>query len=336
MIMHLGIDHFGDTKNNNPAQTLRDLVTQAELADHVGLASYNLGEHHRDDYAVTAPDIVLSHMAAKTQRIKLGTAVIVLSSDDPVRLYERFSTMDALSNGRMELTVGRGSFTESFPLFGFNLSDYEELFDEKLRMLTRLWNERPVTWKGHHTQALTNQELFPPMAPGAVPLYVAVGGSPESVIRAARHNLGLRLAIIGGDPERFAPFTDLYRRARSEFGHTDTTSVGFHSHGLVARTDAEAREAFFPDYLSHTTRLSLERGWGKITRARFEHEVEHGALFVGSPETVARKLAAKVTALGVDTFNLKTGHGNQDAQLRSIELLGTEVAPLLSDMLAGS
>lgn len=263
-----------------------------------------------------------------------AAAVIVLSSDGPVRVYERISTLNALSGGRAELTVGRGSFTESFPLFGCDLSKYEGLFEEKLVMLVRLWRERPATWGGDLAQSLREQELYPPLdAAGSVPpLAVAVGGSPQSVVRAAYHDLDLRLAVIGGAPERFVPFADLYRRAQDEFGHAQDSSIAFHSPGLVADTDEEAAEAFYPQYAANNNRVGAERGWPRTTRARFNDEVAHGALFVGSPETVARKAADAMLALGADTFDLKIGLGSQEAQLRSIELLGIRAAPMVREM----
>lgn len=334
--LHFGLDTFGDLQDGDFAATLRKVVDQARLADQVGVHALNLGEHHRDDYAISAPDTVLSYIAAATERLHLGTAVIVLSSDDPVRVYERISTLHALSGGRAELTVGRGSFTESFPLFGYDLAKYEGLSEEKLAMLVQLWRERPATWDGELAQSLSKQELYPPLdAAGSVPpLAVAVGGSPQSVVRAAYHDLDLRLAVIGGAPERFAPFADLYRRAQDGFGHVQDNSVGFHSPGLIADTDEEAAEAFFPQYAANNNRVGAERGWPRMTRARFDDEVTHGALFVGSPETVARKVADAMLALGADTFDLKIGLGSQEAQLRSIELLGTKVAPMVRDMVA--
>ncbi len=310
------------------------MVEQVKLADQVGLDGFNLGEHHRDDYAISAPDTVLSYLAGVTENIHLGTAVIVLSSDDPVRIYERFSTIQALSNNRVELTVGRGSFTESFPLFGYSLSDYEGLFEEKLAMLAEIMKNRPFTWEGKFTQSLQNQELWPPIDADKLPIYVAVGGSPQSVVRAARHDFGLRLAIIGGAVSRFAPFADLYRRAQEEFGHAPGKSVGWHSPGLIADTDEEAVDAFYEKHLKGVTRLGAERGWGAMTRERFDHEVKAGALFVGSPETVAKKIVKGITALKADRFDLKIGTGSQDALMKSVELYGTKVVPLVRDMIA--
>lgn len=332
--LKFGLDTFGDVTDGDYVKGLKNVVEQAKLADQVGLYTFNVGEHHRDDYGISAPDTVLSHIAGVTENIHLGTAVIVLSSDDPVRIYERFSTIQALSGNRVQLTVGRGSFIESFPLFGYSLSDYEELFEEKLGMLVEIVNNRPVTWQGKHTQSLEEQEIWPPLDKDKMPIYVAVGGSPQSVVRAAKHDLGLRLAIIGGAVSRFAPFADLYRRAQEEFGHEPGKSVGWHSHGLVADTDEGAVEAFYEKHVAHVTRLGNERGWGAMTPERFNHELRSGALFVGSPETVARKITKGIKALGADSFDLKIGTGSQEAILKSIELYGTKVVPMVRDMIA--
>ena len=333
--LKFGLDTFGEIIDNDAYSTMRYVVDQAKLADEVGLHSFNVGEHHRDDYVISAPDIMLANIAAVTKNIHLGTAVIVLSSDDPVRVYERFSTIHALSNGRAELTVGRGSFTESFPLFGYELADYETLFEEKLAMLKALFSQRPVTWNSEHTQALADQEVYPELQ-GELPVYVAVGGSPQSVVRAAHHDLGLRLAVIGGDPERFAPFADLYRRAQKEFGHSSVGKVGWHSPGLVADTDEEAIEAFEADYMKFNSRVGAERGWPPMSHGRFLGEVQQGALFVGSVETVAEKITRSMKALGADTFDMKIGAGSKDAQLKSIELFGTKVVPMVRDMMSES
>lgn len=332
--LKFGLDTFGDVTDGDYVKGLCNVVEQAKLADQVGLYTFNVGEHHRDDYGISAPDTVLAYLAGVTENIHLGTAVIVLSSDDPVRIYERFSTIQALSGNRAQLTVGRGSFIESFPLFGYSLGDYEALFEEKLGMLVEVVKNRPVTWQGKLTQSLENQELWPPLDGDKLPVYVAVGGSPESVVRAARHDLGLRLAVIGGAVSRFAPFVDLYHRAQEEFGHEPGKSIGWHSHGLVADTDEEAVEAFYDLHVAHMTRLGQERGWSPMTRESFDREVRSGALFVGSPETVARKIAKGIQALGADSFDLKIGTGSQDAILKSIELFGAKVAPLVRDMVA--
>ncbi len=342
MTVELGIDTFGDVTwddDDRPvshAQTVRNVVEQGVLADQVGLHSIGIGEHHRDDFAISAPDVVLAGIATRTQQLRLGTAVTVLSSDDPVRVYERFATLDALSGGRAEVVLGRGSFTESFPLFGYDLQDYEALFEEKLALFAALRTSQPVTWKGTLTQDLRDVTLYPPLENGPLPTWIAVGGSPQSVVRAAHYDIPLMLAIIGGPVERFAPFSDLYRRALVEFGHTPDNPVAYHSYGYVAETDEQAREEFFRPYVISTERIGAERGWPAPTKESFLEEVEHGSMAVGSPETVARKIAAGVRALGASRFDLKisTGPLSHGKLMRSIELYGTRVAPLVRDMLA--
>ncbi|WP_270240133.1 LLM class flavin-dependent oxidoreductase [Kocuria marina] len=342
MTVELGIDTFGDVTwddDDRPvshAQTVRNVVEQGMLADQVGLHSIGIGEHHRDDFAISAPDVVLAGIATRTQQLRLGTAVTVLSSDDPVRVYERFATLDALSEGRAEVVLGRGSFTESFPLFGYDLQDYEALFEEKLALFAALRTSQPVTWKGTLTQDLRDVTLYPPLENGPLPTWIAVGGSPQSVVRAAHYDIPLMLAIIGGPVERFAPFSDLYRRALAEFGHTPDNPVAYHSYGYVAETDEQAREEFFRPYVISTERIGAERGWPAPTKESFLEEVEHGSMAVGSPETVARKIAAGVRALGASRFDLKisTGPLSHGKLMRSIELYGTRVAPLVRDMLA--
>ena len=342
MTVELGIDTFGDVTwddDDRPvshAQTVRNVVEQGVLADQVGLHSIGIGEHHRDDFAISAPDVVLAGIATRTQQLRLGTAVTVLSSDDPVRVYERFATLDALSHGRAEVVLGRGSFTESFPLFGYDLQDYDALFEEKLALFAALRTSQPVTWKGTLTQDLRDVTLYPPLENGPLPTWIAVGGSPQSVVRAAHYDIPLMLAIIGGPVERFAPFSDLYRRALAEFGHTPDNPVAYHSYGYVAETDEQAREEFFRPYVISTERIGAERGWPAPTKESFLEEVEHGSMAVGSPETVARKIAAGVRALGASRFDLKisTGPLSHGKLMRSIELYGTRVAPLVRDMLA--
>lgn len=342
MTVELGIDTFGDVTwddDDRPvshAQTVRNVVEQAVLADQVGLHSIGIGEHHRDDFAISAPDVVLAGIATRTERLRLGTAVTVLSSDDPVRVYERFATLDALSHGRAEVVLGRGSFTESFPLFGYDLQDYDALFEEKLALFAALRTGQPVTWNGTLTQDLRDVTLYPPLENGPLPTWIAVGGSPQSVVRAAHYDIPLMLAIIGGPVERFAPFSDLYRRALAEFGHTPDNPVAYHSYGYVAETDEQAREEFFRPYVISTERIGAERGWPAPTKESFLEEVEHGSMAVGSPETVARKIAAGVRALGASRFDLKisTGPLSHGKLMRSIELYGTRVAPLVRDMLA--
>ena len=336
----LGLDTFGDITirpdgtRSTDAQTIRDIVDEAVRADEVGLSFFGVGEHHRHEFAVSSPELVLAAAAARTEKIHLGTAVTVLSSDDPVRVYERFATLDAISDGRAEVILGRGSFIESFPLFGYDLADYEVLFEEKLDLFSRLRDEKPVTWQGATRAALENADVYPKTANG-ITAWVGVGGSPESVVRTARYGYGLMLAIIGGPVERFSPFSDLYRRALAEFGHSDNP-VAYHSYGYVADTDEQAREEFFRPYTISTERIGAERGWPAPTEESFLEEVEHGSMAVGSPETVARKIAAGVRALGASRFDLKisTGPLSHGKLMRSIELYGTRVAPLVRDMLA--
>ncbi len=342
--VELGLDTFGDItvddegRRRSHAQVIRDVVAEGVLADQVGVDFIGVGEHHRDDYAVTSPDVVLAAIAGQTERIHLGSAVTVLSSDDPVRVFERFSTLDAISNGRAEVILGRGSFIESFPLFGYELDQYEVLFEEKLDLFVRLLAERPVTWSGTTRAPLDEQRVYPPTESGRLMTWVGVGGSPQSVLRTARHGLPLMLAIIGGDPARFVPFADLYRRALQELGR-DPLPVGAHSPGHIAETDEAAREQLFPYFKANRDRIGAERGWGPLTRAGFDHEAgPRGSLYVGSPETVARKIARTVSTLGLDRFDLKYSNGPMphDLLMRSIELYGTEVIPRVRELLAES
>lgn len=338
MTIELGLDTFGDvTDPSDPARTVRDVVEQATLADSVGVDAFGIGEHHRDDFAISAPDVVLGAIAARTDRMRLGSAVTVLSSDDPIRVFERFATIDALSSGRAEVTLGRGSFTESFPLFGFELEQYEELFTEKLDLFTRVRTGEPVTWSGALRPPLTDQRVYPSLANPPLPTWIAVGGSPESVVRAARYGLPLMLAIIGGDPLRFAPYVDLYRRALDQFGHATDLPVGVHSPGHVADTDEAAREQLWPHYRANVARIGAERGWPPPTRIEFDRSTgPGGSLYVGSPDTVAHKIAHTARALGLSRFDLKYAHGplpHADL-MRSVELYGTQVIPLVRELLA--
>lgn len=334
-----GLDTFGDSSaddNGNPisqAQTIRDLVAQAVLADELGLDNFNVGEHHRDDYAVSAPDTVLAGIATVTKNITLGTGVTVLSSEDPVRVYQRFATIDAMSNGRAEITAGRGSFTESFPLFGYSLSDYHVLFEEKLDLLVQLLKEKPVTWSGTTRASLTNQQVYPKTENG-LKLRVGVGGSPESVIRAANHGIPMALAIIGGDPARFEPFARLYRTRLQELGKPELP-VSIHSPGYLAPTDEEAAEEFWPFYKASFGRIGRERGWGEASHGQFMSEVLHGSMYVGSPETVAQKIAYAMKSVGAQRFDLKYSNGPmpQSKLLRNIELYATEVVPRVKQLL---
>ena len=340
MDIELGLDTFGDVTAGEDgrllpqAQVIRQVVEQGTLADELGIDFIGMGEHHRDDFAVSAPDVVLAAIAARTRRILLGSAVTVLSSDDPVRVFERFSTLDAVSNGRAEVILGRGSFTESFPLFGFDLNRYEELFEEKVELFARLLEQKPVSWQGNTRAALTNQRVYPLVEKPPLKTWIGVGGSPQSVIRAARHGLPLMLAIIGGDPRRFMPYVTLYRRALDELGKP-ALPIGVHSPGYIADTDAQAREELFPDYKRMRDRIGGERGWPPMRRQDFDAEADHGSLYLGSPETVARKIAATVKALGLARFDLKYSAGAlaHEKLMHSIELYGRKVIPLVRDIL---
>lgn len=339
--LKFGLDTFGDVtvdgagRRLHQAQVIRDVVDEGVLADSVGIDAFGVGEHHRDDYAVSSPDMVLAAIGARTRRITLGTAVTVLSSDDPIRVYERFATLDAISSGRAEITLGRGSFIESFPLFGYDLNDYELLFTEKVELFARIRSEGPVTWKGKTRAALTDAQVYPKTERGGIPTWIGVGGTPESVVRAARYGFNLALAIIGGAPARFRPFVDLYHRALEEYGR-ERLPIAVHSPGFVADTDDAAREQLYPHFKVNRDRIGRERGWGPTSHADYVHEVEHGAVFAGSPETVAQKIAGTVRALGIDRFDLKYSNGTMPhgQLMRCIELYGTQVAPRVRELLA--
>ena len=341
LLLELGLDTFGDVTRGADgaplpyAEVIRDVVAEAVLADALGVDFFGVGEHHRADFAVSAPDVVLAAIAGRTTRIRLGSAVTVLSSDDPVRVFQRFATLDAVSGGRAEVILGRGSFTESFPLFGYALDDYETLFEEKLDLFAALRRQGPVTWQGTVRPGLRAQTVFPPVAGAPLRTWVGVGGSPESVVRAARHGLPLMLAIIGGDPRRFRPYVDLFARALAELG-TPALPIGVHSPGHVAATDAAAIDDFWPSYKAMHDRIGAERGWPPMARAAFEREVEAGSLYVGSPETVARKIAATAKALGLARFDMKYSAGPlaHDKLMRCIELYGRDVVPRVRALLA--
>ncbi|MDX6689973.1 MAG: hypothetical protein QOG15_1430 [Solirubrobacteraceae bacterium] len=316
-------------------QVIRNTVEEAVLAESVGIDSFNIGEHYRPDMMDSANHVILAAIASRTERIRLGTAVTVLSTQDPVRLYTDFATLDAVSNGRAQLIVGRGSLTESFPLFGFDLTDYEALFEEKLDLLTRLLREQPVTWAGTFRSALTDQVLSPPIPEGNIPAWVGVGGSPQSVIRAARFGLPLMLAIIGGNPNRFAPYVELYKRALEEHGQP-ALPVGVHSLGFVAPTDEEAMDLQWPYYKQQFESAARERGWRAPTYEQFLAEVDHGSMYVGSPQTVANRIAAVIRTLGLSRFDLAYAVGRipHEQRMATIELYGREVIPRVRELLA--
>ncbi len=339
--LEFGLDTFGDMQHDDAGkkisagQTIRNVVAQAVFADQLGLDHFSIGEHHRDDFAVSAPDTVLAGIATQTSRIRLGTGVTVLSSDDPVRVYQRFATIDALSNGRAEITAGRGSFIESFPLFGYELKDYGVLFEEKLELLVEILKEHAVTWSGKTRAPLNNQEIYPKTERGSIPLRVGVGGTPESVVRAARLNAKLAIAIIGGDPARFAPFSDLYRTAMKEFGH-ELLPISIHSPGHISDSDEQAIEELWPHYEAMFGRIGRERGWGPTSKAHFINEVRHGSFYVGTPETVAKKMAYAISSVGVQRFDFKYSNGPMPHSqlMKSIELYATKVVPMVKEILA--
>jgi probable LLM family oxidoreductase len=337
----LGLDSFMAVTahdNGQPIpgdQVIRNVVEEGVLAEQVGIDSFNIGEHYRDDMMDSASHVVLAAIAGRTEHIKLGTAVTVLSTQDPVRLYNNFATLDAVSGGRAQLILGRGSAIESFPLFGYDLREYEEIFEEKLALFVELLHGGPVTWQGKYRPPLDGVVLTPPVPEGNLPTWVGSGGSPESVIRAARYGLPLMLAVIGGRPERFRPLVDLYRRALAQDGKPDLP-VGLHTLAYVARTDEEAIETQWPHWLETFGRASRERGWRPPTRAQFEAEVEHGALFVGSPDTVATRLASVMRTLDVERLGLHYAIGKvpYEQRAQAIRLLGTEVFPRVRELLA--
>lgn len=335
--LEFGLHTFGDVSRGpdgrllSQAQVIRQVVAEGVRADQAGVDVFGVGEHHREDFAVSSPEMVLGAIAAQTTRVRLGSAVTVLSSDDPVRVFQRFSTLDAVSSGRAEVILGRGSFTESFPLFGYPLEQYAELFEEKLDLFAALLEHDrtgvPVSWRGRTRAALNGQRVFPPTE-GALRTWIGVGGSPESVLRAARYRLPLALAIIGGSPRRFAPYVDLYHRALEQHGAA-SLPVAVHSPGHVSETDEQARREFWSPYREMRDRIGAERGWPPMSQVEFDREIETGSLYVGSPETVARKIAETVQALGVSRFDLKYSAGPlaHETMLRGIELFGREVIP---------
>ena len=340
--MIFGLDTFGDVPLDDAgvpvshARAIRQLVDEAVIADQLGVDVFTVGEHHRPEYSVSSPETVLAGMATVTSRIRLGSGVTVLSSDDPVRVFQRFATVDALSNGRADVILGRGSFTESFPLFGYDLKDYDVLFEEKIELFAQLLKEAPVTWNGTTRAPLVNADVYPKTESG-LKTWVGVGGTPASVVRTAKYGFPLMLAIIGGQPERFSPFIDLYKRAAGEYG-TTAWPVGMHSPGFIADTDNDAKEIFWPHYKVVRDRIGALRGWPPVRREEFESEIEHGSMYIGSPETVAKKIARTAAAMDVGRFDLIFTAGTQpiSARLKAVELYGSKVVPMVRDILADS
>jgi probable LLM family oxidoreductase len=336
--MEIGIYSFADIGKHpvtgetiNAHQRIKNLIEEIELADAVGLDIFAVGEHHRPDYAVSSPAVILGAAAVKTKNIKLSSAVTVLSSDDPVRVYQQFSTVDLLSHGRAEIMAGRGSFIESFPLFGYDLEDYDELFSEKLEMLLKINNEEKITWKGRHTQTLNNLTVYPRPFQDKLPVWIAVGGTPQSAVRAATLGIPMSIAIIGGEPARFAPFAKLYRDVYQKEGHDMRNfQLGIGSHVFIADDAKEARDILFPPYAEIMGRIGKERGWPPLSRAQFDHSTSPtGALLVGDPQEVIDKILYEHKLFGHTRFiaQMDVGAVPHDKLMRSIELLGTVVAP---------
>ncbi|MBE3597621.1 MAG: LLM class flavin-dependent oxidoreductase [Limnochordaceae bacterium] len=343
--MEIGIYTFGERTEDpetgrliSPRERLRRLMEEIELADQVGLDVFGVGEHHRPDFTVSAPAVVLAAAAGRTRRIRLTSAVSVLSSDDPVRVFQAFATLDLLSGGRAEVMVGRGSFIESFPLFGYDLEDYDELFDEKLDLLLKVRASERVTWSGRHRPPLHDAGVYPRPLQDPLPVWVAVGGTPRSAVRAGRLGLPMALAIIGGMPERFAPLVELYRRAARQAGHPEPR-LSINSHGFIAEKSQEAADIAFPAFKSMMDRIGQERGWPPLTREQFEWSRSlRGADFVGSPQQVIEKILFQHEMFGHDRFlmQLTVGTLPHEKVLRAIELLGSEVAPVVRRETAGA
>ncbi len=334
----LGLDNSSGEKIS-PHQRMRNLLEEFELADQLGLDVFAVGEHHRPDYAVSAPVVVLAAAAERTRQIRLSSAVTVLSSDDPVRVFQSFATVDLLSGGRAEIMAGRGSFIESFPLFGYDLQDYDTLFSEKLEMLIALNKQEQITWKGKHTQSIQSRGVYPRPYQDKLPIWVAVGGTPESVIRAGEHGLPMALAIIGGMPARFAPLTKLYREVYQKSGHdVRSLQLGINSHTYIADTSQQAADEFFPPYAEVMSRIGRERGWPATSRAQFDESTKpHAALLVGSPQQVTDKILYEHELFGHTRFlaQMSLGALPHKLAMRSIELLGTKVAPAVRKALGG-
>jgi probable LLM family oxidoreductase len=332
--MELGLATFADLASGVGAeQRMRDLLEEAELADQLGLDVFAVGEHHRPDFLVSSPAVVLAAIAVRTKRIRLSSAVTVLSSDDPVRVFQQFAEVDLLSGGRAEIMAGRGSFIESFPLFGYDLDDYDELFAEKLELLLQIRNSERVTWSGRLRAPLNDATVWPRPVQDPLPVWVAVGGTPQSVVRAGTLGLPMTLAIIGGEPERFVPLVELYRQAANAAEHDDSAErLAINTHAFVGKSSSEADSAFAAPYLAMMNRIGRERGWPPSGRAQYEAlRSPRGALAVGSPEQVAEKILFEHELFGNDRYVAQMSVGAVEHQdvLRSMELFGTEVAPIV-------
>jgi probable LLM family oxidoreductase len=332
--MELGLATFADLSSGiSPAQRMRDLVEEGVLAEQLGLDVFAVGEHHRPDFLISSPPVALAAIAARTERIRLSSAVTVLSSDDPVRVFQQFAELDLLSGGRAEIMAGRGSFVESFPLFGYDLDDYDELYAEKLELLLAIRSTERVTWSGRHRPSLHDAGIYPRPLQDPLPVWVAVGGTPQSVVRAAALGLPLTIAIIGGQPERFAPLVALYREAAERSGHdAGALPLAINTHAFVGTTQAEADTAFATPYLTMMNRIGRERGWPPSGRPEYESlRSPRGALAVGSPEQIAEKILFEHELFGMTRYiaQMSVGTVEHADVLRSMELFGTEVAPIV-------
>jgi probable LLM family oxidoreductase len=339
--MQIGIDSFAaaftqDSQAEDPSQRLRDLVAQIERADHVGLDSFGIGEHHRKDFLDSAPTVILGAAAARTKRIRLTSAVTVLSAVDPVRAFQEFATLDLLSQGRAEMVVGRGSFTDAFPLFGHRLEDYDSLFAENLDLLLKVRENEHVTWSGKHRAPLTGQGVYPRPLQKPLPIWLGVGGTPKSFARAGALGLPLMVAIIGGETRRFRPLVDIYRQAYLQAGHDPALmKVGLHSPGYIAESKREAADAYFPGFAKAMASVAEERGWSPMSRAAFDAQLgPEGVYLMGSPEEVAEKILHHSKALGgIDrvTLTMNAGSMPHDALMLATDLLGSRVAPIVRE-----
>lgn len=340
--LEFGLDTFGDIAyHDNDGQrmsyreSLQNILKEGRLADSLGIDIFALGEHHREEYSISSPEVMLGAIASSTQNIKLSTAVTVLSSDDPVRVYERFATLDGISNGRAQIILGRGSFTESYPLFGYDLKDYDELFVEKIGLFNELITKDKVSWDAKYTQKLSDVTVYPRIEQHQLPVFIGVGGTPESVLRTAYYGYSLILAIIGGEASRFAPYIELYKKAAADYG-TKVGQIGVHSHGIITLdNDQEAYDIGWKYIKKSMDKVGLDRGWPAMTKERYDFEITQGAYYVGSVETVAQKMAKTISELGISRFDLVYGTGGQleKDRRRTIELYATKVIPRVKEIL---
>lgn len=338
--MELGITTFAEVIGGEGEQVsygdrIRQVMEEAVVSEEVGLSVFGVGEHHRADFAVSSPAVVLAAIAGQTSSIRLTPAVSILSSDDPVRVFQQYSTLDLVSSGRAELLVGRGSFIESFPLFGYSLADYDELFAEKLDLLLAIRDDELISWSGHFRSPIQGQGVYPRPDQDPLPVWIGVGGTPASIVRAGERGLPVALAIIGGEPDRFAVLADLFRRTLTASGHsTADVPLAVHAHGYIADSTEQAADEYYESYARAMTRIGKERGWGAMTRGAFDAmRGPRGSLVLGDPETAAAKIRRMRDVLGIQRFMLHISVGTlpHDQVMRSIELFGTEVAPLLQE-----